>query len=151
MKLPPYLKEWLEHRFGRPVRFPRHSLENFLLSRSTRRAPANALARRPEEDCAISLPDCAIRRPEVYNYLGRRAKAKVVQQIEQLFVISLWTCCAPYITQRTKLTPTIEAWCKDNGISCSNEEAVRQKFYRIRANYSKHGILLGKKYKKKSS
>lgn len=149
--LPNYVRQWLEHRFGSPVRFGRNSPENFLLTSCVRRPPLNAVVRSPEDNCAIVLPDNAVRRPETYHYLGRRSKAKLSRHIEQLFLLSLWTSCIQYVSQPRQLTPAIEMWCKSNGISCQYEEAVRQKFYRLRSNYSTHGIVLGKKYKKKTS
>ena len=39
LRLEPYLRQWLTHAFGEPVRFPAQSYENHLLLRLVQRVP----------------------------------------------------------------------------------------------------------------
>lgn len=145
-----YMGAWLRSTLGNPVRFPKKSSENALLSRIVTTRPDDAPPEvRTEDSVAIVLPDNAERRPEFYNYLGRRARSKLLNAIDCLFRLHLWSECAPLIAARGELNKGIDEWCARHGIALDHREAVRQKFYRMRKSYNDHGIVLGKKYNKK--
>lgn len=148
--VPAYLGAWLRHTMGDPVRFPPRSYENLLLQRTLRRRPEGA----PVEEAgagtvALIIPDNALRRPEYYNYLGRRGRALMVQALERLFRLHLWSECCGLLGQPGELNRGLDEWCRHNGIGLDAREAVRQKFYRMRCDYRTFGIVLGKKYAKK--
>ena len=67
--------------------------------------------------------------------------------IDDLFCIDMWNSLAPYLSS-SGINGRLDKWCEERGISLDNIEAVRQRFYRLRKNYAKFHIILGKKYKK---
>lgn len=150
VSLPGYLREWLHATLGDPVRFPARSAENVLLSRLVGRRPKEAA---PEAAGAgwvrIVLPDNPWRRPEFYNYLGRRGRAELAGALERLFRLALWSECAGLLGSPGELNRGLDAWCARRGISLGNREAVRQKFYRMRRDYGACGIVLGRKFAKR--
>lgn len=145
--LPGYLRQWLTRRLGNPVRFPARSAENVLLSRLVRRRPAGAVPETCGEGrVAFVVPDNPQRRPEYFNYLGRRGKAELAAAVERLFRLHLWQDCSVLLGASGELNRGIDRWCELQGISLEHREAVRQKFYRMRKAYRNYGIVLGKKY-----
>ena len=148
----PYLQEWAYHRFGRPVRLPRGSYEQLLLKRSLQKPPRlplhdAPLAHQPSRrlPLQIVLPDNAMRRPEYYNYLPRRARLQLIHALEDLFRLHLFSSCRHLIHQRGALLRGLDAWCQEEGISIDHREGVRQKFYRMRRAYEASGIILGRR------
>lgn len=151
VRLPAYLRSWLTHTLGDPVRFPARSYESLLLSRLVTRRPGAAPIEGPGPDTvAMIIPDNALKRPEYYNYLGRRGRAEMTQAVERLFRLHLWSEAAGLIGSARELNRGIDEWCRANGIGIDAREAVRQKFYRMRRDYMQFGIILGRKYAKKS-
>ncbi|MBR7028471.1 MAG: hypothetical protein IKI05_03550 [Bacteroidaceae bacterium] len=150
IKVEKYIKQWLEHTLGNPVRFPTHSYENEVLRRHLQKRPANVLLPLADPDLvAIVIPDSSERKPEFYNYLGFRGQRALQSAIDGLFRLALWSDCAPLLHSKRELNRGIDAWCKQHGIELDYREAVRQKFYRIRKSYRIKGIVLGKIYQKK--
>ncbi len=149
LRLEPYLRQWLTHAFGEPVRFPAQSYENHLLLRLVQRVPhASAIANEDKNSlkCVrVVIPDSAHRRPEYYHHLSRRANAKMCAALVSLFRIHLWSDIAPKI-HADGLNRAIDDWCQSQGIDIDYREGVRQKFYRMRKSYETYGIILGKKH-----
>jgi len=151
LPLPGYLRQWLAATLGDPVRFPPRSAENVLLTHLLRRRPPLAPPEPAGADtAAIVVPDNGLRPPETYNYLGRRGRAELAAAIERLFRLHLWSECAALMGAEGELGRGIDRWCEGHGIALEGREAVRQKFYRMRKAYRLYGIVLGKKYVKKS-
>lgn len=149
----PYLRQWLTSNLGSPVRFPARSYESTLLTRLCSRRPAGVeeSASLPSGCVAIVLPDNAHHRPEYYNYLSRSDRSKMAHAIEELFRLHLWNECAHLCSCSGRLNAGLNDWCQKNGIGVIYREAVRQKFYRLRALYDGTGIVLGQKYRKKTA
>lgn len=150
LSLERYLREWLTFHLGSPVRFPDRSCENALLHRLLTRRPYGAPPELNKQGTVpVIITDSRYRKPEHYNYLGRRGQREMAAAIEALFRIDLWSGCLPLLHSKTELNRGIDAWCTANGISLDAREAVRQKFYRIRRDYMRFGIVLGVNFRKK--
>lgn len=149
-----YLADWLVQHFGSPVRFPNHSPENVLLHRLLSVLPRGLNADADEDNATgelvkIVLTDSSRRKPEHYNYLGRRGRAMLRTALTDLFILHLWTECASLLYTRRGLNAALEEWCRNNGIRPGAREAVRQKFYRLRRLYARNGVIVTKFYGKK--
>ena len=149
-----YLADWLGQHFGSPVRFPNHSPENVLLHRLLSVLPRGLNADAEEDNATgelvkIVLTDSSRRKPEHYNYLGRRGRAMLRTALTDLFILHLWTECASLLYTRRGLNAALEEWCRNNGIRPGAREAVRQKFYRLRRIYARNGVIVTKFYGKK--
>ena len=117
LRLPRYLKEWLEFHLGTPVRFPERSYENELLHTLLTKRPASVQPVKPTADSvAMVITDCRHRKPEHYNYLGIRGQRVMISSIEGLFRLDLWSGCAPLLHSRRELNKGIDEWCRANGI-----------------------------------
>lgn len=148
--LPPYLREWLTHQLGSPVRFPARSYESMVLTRLCAKRPKSAVAEVacPSGCVAVVLPDNKWHKPEYYNYLSRASLNKMGHVVKTLFRLHLWTECCGLIGSTAPLNESIQEWCRSHGIGAENREAVRQTFYRMRQLYESTGIILGEKRKK---
>ena len=103
-----------------------------------------------EDLTAIVIPDSKAKPPQYYNYLGKKAKAAVKETIEDLFRTNLWNEMSDLTRRDCGLNKTIAAWCEMHGIDDDYSETVRQKYYRMRTNYSRRGIFLGSLTRKRS-
>lgn len=147
-----YLREWLVFHFGLPVRFPARSYENGVLTRYLCKPPKGAAPEACYDDSvAIVLPDNDYRRPEFYNHLGRSGRRALISAVDTLFRLAMWNGCLPLLHSRRGINSGVDRWCEENGISLDAREAVRQKFYRMRLAYQKHGVVVGKIYSKKTA
>lgn len=143
LDVPPYLKEWLTHTYGHPVRFPARGVENELLRCSTIRRPSTVPIDTPAPGrVAIALPDCDTHRPEFYNYLPRKARAQLTKTLQGMFTLQLWYAGLHALMSGAPLLRSLDDWCSSHGISASSTDAVRKKFYRLRKVYQPHGVKL---------
>lgn len=151
IKLEPYLKQWLHNSLGNPVVFPPQSNENAVIRRFLRKRPPEISPEMAADDLtAIVIPDSKAKPPQYYNYLGKKAKAAVKETIEDLFRTNLWNEMSDLTRRDCGLNNTIAAWCEMHGIDDDYSETVRQKYYRMRTNYSRRGIFLGSLTRKRS-
>ncbi len=141
--LRPYLREWVTHIFGTPVRFPARSCENALLVRGLVKRTGQPV-RADGEAVLVVIPDNASRRPEYFNALSPRAQKQLAASLENLFRIHLWTECFALLTSPNQLNAGLDAWCAHNGISLDHRGGVLKKFYRMRLDYQAKGIPLKK-------
>jgi hypothetical protein len=145
LKLEKYLSQWLVHSLGNPVRFPAQSNENCVIRRFLQKLPEGKSPELPFEGATvIVIPDSKAKNPEVYNYLGKKAKEAVTECIEDLFRRNLWAEIGTLTEKNCSvgLNKTIAAWCEMHGIDDDYTETVRQKYYRMRKAYTKKGIFL---------
>lgn len=145
-----YLRQWLTHQMGMPVVFPRASYENAVIARYISPLPAGYAPQlcRPG-DVPIVVPQLHGKPADRYNYFGRRGVAALTEAVNTLFTLDLWHGVSSLIST-SQLNEGIEEWCIARGIELDYREAVRQRFYRIRQNYAKHGVLLGRKNHKRT-
>lgn len=144
-----YVAEWLTFHLGNPVKLPARSYESILLGHLLSRRPRTA-GRFKHTGTPIVIPDNDRRRPEYFNYLSIPNQRIFTKALDNLFLIHLWSSCLPLVYQYGKLNNGIDEWCKANGISFAHREAVRKRFYRLRAEYYKDGIIVGMKRKRQS-
>ncbi len=153
IKLKPYLKEWLVHSLGDPVRFPDHSNENAVIRTFLQRQPADIPAEINFDSkyTAIYIPDSKAKPAEYYNYISNSGKKAIIEVIEDLFRQNLWSELALLtLSSNGKGVNThIAAWCEMHGISLDYVETVRQKYFRIRKAYTDKGIDLRNFLRKK--
>lgn len=144
-----YLRQWLKHSLGDPVKFPNKSFENELLIRHLTTPKSEPPHSKTPQSIGIIIPDSSFKPSEHYNYLGRRGRTALIAAIENLFRITLWHDCLPLFCQpKGNVNKGIEDWCNNHGIDMDYHEAVRQKLYRMRKSFKTHGIILAKFYKK---
>lgn len=149
LKVDGYLQEWLVRSYGYPVRFPSGSFENAILRHNLQKKSEGCGPDLPAEGrVPVAIPDSRTKPPIVYNYLGRRGRYELLRSLDMIFCIDLWNGLRVALCGN-RLNESIGRWCLRKGISEGNIEAVRQKFYRMRRNYERYGVFLGKKHARK--
>lgn len=141
-RLDGYLREWLVHTFGSPVSFPARSYENAIIVRHLIKRPPGVLPLdgAGSDTVPIVIPDNGRRPPEHYNHLSIYGQRLLHHAVLNLFTIDLWHGCAP-LCGSPGLNEGIYRWCDRHGIDFDHQEAVRQRFYRMRKEYRLRGII----------
>lgn len=150
LKLETYVKQWLVNSFGFPVAFPSKSNENAIIRRFIQRLPPDQMPETASPDLIpIVIPDSCAKDPAIYNYMGPLAKAALTEAIEDMFRMNLWAELSAIVEQSHKgINSLVAAWCELHGIDLDAQEAVRQKFYRMRKAYAKKNLVLYRSTKK---
>jgi len=143
LKVPQYLKDYLENHLGDPVKLPKDSPESILVKRFLQKksdAPEPDLG----EGCnlRVQIPWSKEKDPRIYQYLPPVAKQCLISSFDDILVTNMWNDLMPLIDSRCTLTNLIYAWMEQHGIDEDHWETIRQRFYRLRKKYMKTGIKL---------
>lgn len=149
VKLEPFVKEWLVHSYGLPVRFPAQSVENATIRRFTQKQPQQAPPPPGEDTTPICIPDSKAKPPIVYNHLSPMGQRAVVECIEDTFKLNLWAELNDLSDVGCKVMTAIYSWCEMHGISLDYADTIRQRYYRLRDSYLKHGVDLRRRRRMK--
>lgn len=143
IRLQPFVGQWLTNAFGNPVVFPPQSIENSTIRRFIRKRPADV---RPDTASpgmtAVCIPDSTQAPPETYNYLSPKGKKALEECIEDNFKLCLWSELHDLHDVGCTVMTAIYAWCENHGIDLDHAGTIRQRYYRLRDSYLKHGIDL---------
>ena len=143
LHLEPFVKQWLIHSYGDPVRFPAQSVENSTIRRFTVKQP-DVIVPHEESDVAICIPDSKSKDPMIYNHLLTHGKKAVVECIEDNFKLNMWRELNDLSDVGCKIMTAIYSWCEIHGIEIEYADTIRQRYYRIRDSYNKKGIDMRK-------
>lgn len=156
LKLKPFVRQWLEFHFGKPVKFPPKSVENSTIRLHVRELPKGMIPEMQQPDeVAICIPESKSKPPSRYFYLGPRAKIALVEVIEDNFRLclwnELWVLYKDFKEQGVKIRmeSQVRAWCENHGISPDHCATIVQRFYRMKEGYKRKGIDLMSKNKEK--
>ena len=138
----PFVAQWLRFHYGDPVRFPSQSVENACIRRFLSVQPSAVPPRRQEGEVAIRLPDSKQKPVARYNYLGKSARAAVVECIEDTFRLQMWRDLNSVQAMGCTLLTAVRAWCENNGIGIEYDYTIKMRFQRMRNAYLKAGIDL---------
>ncbi len=149
VKLPVYEREWCEHHFGRPCRFPAQSNINAVIRHFLRQRPFGA--EDPElgdDSMPIVIPDSRSKRPKEYNWLSDSGRKAIADSINDLFSMHMWEQLTTPGTRGIGLSCLIHDWMDENHISEEQYNNLRQKFLRIKDSYRQSsGINVSRGYK----
>lgn len=141
INVPSYIREWATHHLGNPVEFPRDSPENRLIKLYIEKQPADKQPVRGNLEIKIPMtkqkdPRCG------YFYMSPRSQQMIAECLQTLFIQNLWSELGNIHKYNCELTTAIYAWLEKHGISDTNWECIRQKYYRLRKLYAAKGIKL---------
>lgn len=146
LRLEPFVKQWLVHHYGEPVSFPPQSVENSTIRLFLQKLPEGKVPEiKKEEEIAICIPESKQKPVEYYNYLGKHAKEALIECIEDNFKRNMWSELNDLHDCGCTVQKAIDAWCEMHGISIDFDDTIRQRYYRARDAYLKHGIDLRKR------
>lgn len=148
VKLEPFVKQWLVSSYGEPVSFPAQSIENATMRRFMQKQPSATPPPHDDGDTAICIPDSKAKPPITYNYLGRYGQRAVAECIEDTFRLNLWAELNDLSDVGCSVMTAIYSWCEQHGISIDYADTIRQRYYRLRDSYLKHGIDLRRRRRK---
>lgn len=147
VRLKPFLRQWVEHAFGRPVRFPARSPENAFLRHVVRLRPKGTRQETDTTDLTpIMLPDQSDHPVRCWNYIADTDKKVLCQMIDDLFTLAWRSDLYPALS-RPGIGETVRRWCRANGIDIDHEGTVIQRINRWRRECRKNGINLFYKVK----
>ena len=143
LEVEPYMKQWLTNSFGDPVVFPASSNENAVIRRLTTKRPCNNVPEQlTEKSVAICIPTSKYKSPETYNYLTSFGKQALLESLDDLFRINMWSDLGDLSDITCKKMSAFRAWCQNKGIDIDYAETIRMKWYRMRKAYQKQGVNL---------
>lgn len=146
LKVKPFVRQWLVNHYGNPVTFPAQSVENSTIRRFLTKQPNDSVPLiGSEEDIAISIPDSKQKPVLTYNFLGKYAKAAVIECIEDTFRLQMWNDLNDLHDCGCSILKAIQAWCENNGISIEYDYTIKMRYQRMRNSYLKNGIDLRNK------
>ena len=159
VKLKPYVRQWLMHKFGEgewKVKFPTQSRENAFLRARLLVCPEGAIPQRREGDeVGILIPSSQAKPPERFNYVTQEDRRALSDMIENLFEQSFKSEVLDDIQMGVKQTTCLMAWIKRNGVHIECMDTLQMKIDRMLMSYRKKGVELNpakkifKKYEKK--
>ncbi|MDR1981347.1 MAG: hypothetical protein LBQ39_07000 [Tannerellaceae bacterium] len=144
LKAEPYLVCFLTTAYGNPVVLERDSPEARIIREYISKTPADVTPDvNADFNLAIRIPFFKEADPRVYNYLGKAAKAALLESFDQL----VEKCMMREIgalenIRRGKIAPTIYAFMEKHGIPDDDKNwyTISQKYYRLRKKYLINGI-----------
>ncbi|MCD8296818.1 MAG: hypothetical protein LUC88_04525 [Prevotella sp.] len=146
VKVKPFIGQWLNFHFGDPIAFPSQSVENATIRRFLAKMPAGMQPLSKQDDeVSICIPDSKQKPVITYNYLGERAKACLIDTIEDTFRIQLWKDLNDLHDCGCSILKAIDAWCENNGISIEYDYTIKMRYQRMRRSYLKNGVDLRNK------
>lgn len=146
LKVKPFIKQWLTYHYGDPVVFPAQSAENATIRRFLTTQPKDKIPDiKTDDDVAVCIPDSKQKPVISYHYLGKYAKAAVVECIEDAFKLQMWKDLNDLHDCGCTVLRAIQAWCENNGISIDYDYTIKMRYQRMRNAYLKNGIDLRNK------
>lgn len=134
----PYLKQWAEHHYGSPVRFPNASVENALLHVFARKRPLNARCDN-EGKMAVVIPDSKDKPADTFCYLSASGEQAIRTAIHNLMKIKLWNDLFPLLDPASgecvthdPILSVVRDWCRENGIDPDYDYTIKMKWQRMR-------------------
>jgi hypothetical protein len=151
--LKPFVRQWAEHLFGSPMRFPSRSVGNARLLSVLQKRPSAALPPADQapgrESAAVVIPCSRGRLPEYWCHLTPDGRHSVEEWLESVFADTLWSDLHRFTRQRKmSIQDACYEWCRQNGVSFDYADTLRQRFYRERVRLT--GLIRGGKTDKKS-
>ena len=150
LRLKPFLRQFLVHHYGDPVRFDDHSVSNARIVSVLQRRPAGALPETAGDGLtAVCIPFSKQKDPAGWNYVSDHGKAFIVDHLESVFLMTLWNEMSQMCGEDSKLQSAAYAWCEMHGIDIDYADTIRMKYYREKQKFLSHGIDLRSKKRKR--
>lgn len=146
LKVKPFVAQWMRYHFGNPAVFPVGDAVNLTIRKFLTRLPPDAQPVPPEEgDVAVCIPDSKAKPVVSYNYLTPNGRKAVVEEIESIFMLNMWTELTDICGQGYRMITAIRSWCEMHGISIEHDDTLKMRYQRMRKSYLKNGVDLMKK------
>ena len=139
LKCKPWVRAWLHHCWGDPVRFSNKSLEHDEIRHWLQPLPSGTMPKmREDDDVAIVIPQSQRKRPDVYNYLSKTAKRALTNMINfsRNFKQAVVRSCRNGI----QIKYAVIMWMESNGIPMDHYETLLQQINRMVMANKKKGI-----------
>jgi hypothetical protein len=146
LKLKPFIRQYLVHAFGDPVRFDDHSVTNARIISVLQRRPGASCPEPPADDLtAVCIPYSKQKDPASFNFVSSSGKNLIIEHIEAIFLMNLWNEMSQMCGDDTKLQTAAYAWCEMHGIDLDYADTIRMRYYREKKKLLEHGIDLRSK------
>jgi hypothetical protein len=142
----PYVAAFIKNAFGNPVTIERDSPEARIIREFITKTPHGVTPDTATQgNLAVRIPFFREADPRTYNYLGKAAKACLIESFEQIIAKSIINeIGALENIRRGKIAPAIYAWMEKHGIPDDehNWYTISQKYYRLRKKYLRYNIKI---------
>lgn len=141
LKMDPYLAQWLIHETGgKPVVFPKNSIENDIIGVGLTPTPKNCIPDLPGKGkVPIVLPSFKYKDVRYYNFLPTSAKDELIQCLRAKFAVALWKDLYKFGYIGRQKQNLIYAWMASHGIEDTetNFLAISKIYFRKRDAFRK--------------
>lgn len=152
LKLKPFIRQYLIHAFGDPVKFEAHSVSNARIISVLQKPLQGAKPETAGEGLtAICIPYSKQKDPACFNFVSSHGKKLIEEHIESIFLTNLWNEMSEMCGDDTKLQSAAYAWCEMHGIGLDYADTIRMRYYREKVRFNNHGIDLRSKRRKRKS
>lgn len=146
LKLKPFIRQYLVHAFGDPVRFDDHSVTNARIISVLQQRRSSFPPETPAEGMtAVCIPYSKQKDPASFNFVSSSGKNFIIEHIEAIFLMNLWNEMSQMCGDDTKLQSAAYAWCEMHGIDLDYADTIRMRYYREKKKLLEHGIDLRSK------
>lgn len=146
LKVEPYLEHFIKNAFGDPVEVDRDSPEARIIREFISKTPQGEIPDIGEgSNLRVAIPYFKEADPRVYNYMGKNAKAALIDSFDHLLKLCMMKELGTLENNRRgEISKQIYAWMEKHGIpdNETNWYTISQKYYRLRKKYLKNNIKL---------
>lgn len=140
IEVEPYVKQWLEHKFGSPVNLPKGAPERKLIEQFVRRGDDEILnGVESNRIVEILVPYSRDLDARLHGKISLRFKKAVSDSLSSIFMQKIWE---DYNRIGIELKCTQKDWLyaylQDNGIADDHWDALNKRLYRISNRYHKN-------------
>ena len=146
LKLKPFIRQWLVHHFGDPVKFDAQSVLNAKIISVLTRGERDIEC---EGDTAVVSPYSKQKEPPSWCHVSQAGKKFIIDHIESIFLLNLWNEMSAMCSEDSKIQSAAYAWCEMHGIDIDYADIIRMRYYREKIKMLRKGIDLRAKKRNK--
>lgn len=142
LPLKPFIRQYVIHHFGYPVRFPDQSITNkCIISVLQKKRKDSKPEVASDGSTAVCIP-FSCKDPAVWNFVSSFGKRMICQHIEYVFMMNLWNEMNEMTRGGMKQQDAACEWCSKHGIDIDYADTIRMRYYRDKMQYLGNGIDL---------
>lgn len=144
LPLKPFIRQFLFHHYGCPVKFPAQSITNKCIVSVLQKRRKDGLPEVAGEGrTPICIPDNSAKDPAVWNFVSTFGKKLICQHIESVFSMCIWCemTAACQFNDRKQQDAAYE-WCLRHGVSLDYADTIRMRYYRDKTSFLSQKIDL---------
>lgn len=137
LPLKPFIRQYLIHHFGNPVKFPAQSITNKCITSVLQLRRKDGLPEVAGEGrTPVVIPDNCAKNPAVWNFVSKFGKKLICQHIESVFSMCIWTEMSNACEfNDQKQQDAAYDFCSRHGIDLDYADTIRMRYYRDKISF----------------